>query len=54
MANFDELNRQTREHNKYVRDHTGKANNPVSTYWLNYYNNQTYKQNNGAYSSKYF
>lgn len=58
MANFDELNRQTRDYNKYIHENYSRkvatSNNPISNYWLNYYNNQTYKQNNGTYSPKYY
>lgn len=58
MANFDELNRQTREHNK--RLHCGTptmqpgSSHRTSPDRLKRYNNETYKSNNGVYSSKYF
>lgn len=58
MANFDDLNRQTREHNS--RLHSGSptmqssSSRRVSADWLNRYNNETYKANNGAYSPKYY
>ncbi len=57
MADFDKLNKETREYNSRVHEYYNysieQKQNPISAYWLNYYNNQTYKQNNGQYSSHY-
>ena len=58
MVDFDKLNRQTKEYNSYLHEdyssRVSKSNNPISSYWLNYYNNQTYNQNNGQYSKHYY
>lgn len=61
MANFDQLNRQTREHNSYCQIPPSQST-PTMTgsqriyneRWQNHYNNQTYKQNNGEYCKKYY
>ena len=56
MIDFDRLNRETREYNNTNVDRynpsTPKQNTSYS--YLQYLNNQTYKQNNGIYSKKYF
>lgn len=31
-----------------------RLNRETKEYWQNYYNNKTYKTNNGEYSSHYF
>ena len=56
MVNFEQLNRETREHNNrnVNRFNTSTPKNNASPAWLNYYNNQTYKQNNNQYSKKYY
>lgn len=55
MVDFDKLNRETREfNNKNVdRFNTSTPTNKISSYWQNYWNNQTFKANNGQYSSHY-
>ena len=59
MANFDELNRQTREFNNrnMSRPITSADSAPrygTREYWQNYWNNQTYKGNNGEYARHYY
>lgn len=59
MANFDELNRQTREFNAHnvsrpISSASGTPKYGTPAYWQNYWNNQTYKNNNGQYSHKYY
>lgn len=59
MKNFDELNRQTREWNAHNVSHPISSASEApkygsSAYWLNYWNNQTYKNNNGQYSKHYY
>ena len=54
MADFDRLNRETREYNNRNVDRF----NPSTASNYNYFNpyrlnNQTYQQNNGSYSSHY-
>jgi hypothetical protein len=53
---FARLNRETREYNNKNVDRFNRSTPKYGTseYWLNYWNNQTYKQNNGQYSSKYY
>ena len=57
MVDFDKLNRETNAYNaRNVSREPSKANTPkygTSTYWQNYWNNQTYKTNNGEYSRHY-
>lgn len=55
-VNFDRLNQQTREYNNtnFDRFNTSTPTNKISAYWQNYYNNQTFKQNNGQYSTHYW
>ena len=54
MDKFERLNRETREFNNRV-DRLSESSNKYGTkeYWMNYWNNQTYKQNNGQYSQHY-
>ena len=52
MADFDRLNRETREYNSRV--HYENTKYGTSEYWRNYYNNQTYRENNGQYSKHYY
>ena len=56
MADFEKLNRETREHNarNVNRFNTATPKYGTPAYWQNYWNNQTYKQNNGEYSKKYY
>lgn len=56
MIDFDRLNRETREYNnKNINRFSAPNNNYGSSeYWRNYWNNQTYKANNGQFSKKYF
>lgn len=56
MDLFDKLNRETREWNARNVDRYNPSNpkTNASESWLNYYNNQTYKINNGEYSKKYY
>lgn len=61
MDMFDKLNRETNRYNATnVTRHIGTAgcsnSNPkygTTAYWQNYWNNQTYKTNNGQYSNHY-
>lgn len=61
MVDFDRLNRETSEYNhkncpapsQRTATMTGTQRN-YNSYWQNYYNNQTYKANNGQYSKKFF
>lgn len=61
MDKFERLNRETSEYNNRRRNMDPTGSNYGSTpkygtseYWRNYWNNQTYKTNNGQYSKKYF
>lgn len=56
MVDFDKLNRETREFNNRNVDRFNPSTPKYGTpsYWQNYWNNQTYKQNNGEYSKKYY
>ena len=56
MVDFDRLNRETQEYNNRNIDrfNTSSSNYGTSEYWQNYWNNQTYKQNNGQYSNFYY
>lgn len=59
MVDFDKLNRATFEHNNIGVDPFSSSSSSTpkygtSEYWQNYWNNQTYKTNNGAYSKHYF
>ena len=59
MDKFDRLNRETREYNaRNVYRNNSNANSAPkygsADYWHNYWNNQTYKSNNGEYSRKYY
>lgn len=60
---FDRLNRETRAYNNGITrqiDPTGNAKYEsapkygTSEYWRNYWNNQTFKQNNRQYSQHYY
>lgn len=56
MTNFDALNRQTREYNNGITRSINPTNGGkygTSEYWQNYWNNKTYKNNNGQYSNYY-
>lgn len=61
MDMFDKLNRETNIYNAHnTTRHIGTAgcanNAPkygTNAYWQNYWNNQTYKANNGSYSNHY-
>ena len=58
-VDFDKLNRETHEWNmKNVSRPASSASEApkygTSAYWQNYWNNYTYKKNNGQYSSKYY
>ena len=57
MANFDQLNKQTRDWNNGISRTIDPTNSNTkygtSEYWHNYWNNRTYKQNNGQYSRHY-
>lgn len=51
---FERLNRETREHNNRNVNRFNQGNKyGTPEYWKNYYNNQTYKMNNGQYSDYY-
>ena len=58
MADFDRLNRETRNYkNGVTRNISPTSSNAkygTSEYWRNHWNNQTYKANNGCYSKHYF
>ena len=56
MADFDKLNRETLNwrNTNVDRFNLSAPSYGTSAYWQNYWNNQTYKQNNGEYSQKYF
>lgn len=55
MDKFERLNRETREYNNKNIDRFNNACNKYGSaeYWRNYWNNQTYKKNNGEYSKHY-
>lgn len=54
MIDFDRLNRETRDfNNKNVNRFNENVKYGSSEYWKNYWNNQTYKKNNGEYSNYY-
>ena len=50
MVDFDRLNRETREY-KNNQPVNRDSNNSYKS--INYYNNETYKANNGQYSNYY-
>lgn len=58
MVDFDKLNRETREYNNRNVDRFNPSTqgnyNFFNPYKQNYLNNETYKQNNGQYSKKYY
>ena len=58
MDKFERLNRETRDWNNGISrsiDPTASRTRYESAeYWQNYYNNQTYKQNNGQYSKHFY
>lgn len=56
MVDFDELNRATREHNarNVDRFNTSTPSCGSPEHWQNVLNNQTFKNNNGEFSKKYF
>ena len=55
MDKFDRLNRETRDFNNrnFDRFNSSAPKYGTSDYWRNYWNNKTYKRNNGEYSRKY-
>lgn len=55
MDIFEKLNRETNDYNNKNVNRFNQSVNKYGTsdYWLNYWNNQTYKQNNGQYSKHY-
>ena len=55
MDKFERLNRETREFNNRNVDRFNPSTPCYgsSEYWRNYWNNQTYKANNGQYSRHY-
>ena len=56
MVNFDRLNWETRNYNNNLPIDRFNPSTPTygtSAYWQNYWNNQTYKANNGQFSSHY-
>ena len=55
MDKFELLNRQTRDYNNRNVDRFNESYKSTGTqsYWLNQYNNNTYKENNGAYANHY-
>ena len=57
MDKFERLNRETRDWNNGVTRSLDPTSGPkygTTEYWQNYWNNKTYKTNNGEYSRKYF
>lgn len=57
MDKFELLNRETRDYknNQPVNRFSQSASTyGTKEYWLNYWNNQTYKKNNGEYSKHYY
>ena len=56
MDKFERLNYETRQYNNNRPINRFNSNDKYGTkeYWLNYWNNQTYKTNNGQYSNKYY
>ena len=58
MDKFERLNQETRDWNNGItRNIDPTASGPkygTSAYWFNYWNNQTYKTNNGQYSKHYY
>ncbi len=57
MTDFERLNRETRDWNNGISRNldptSSAAKYGTSAYWRNYWNNQTYKQNNGHCSKHY-
>ena len=57
MTNFDQLNKQTRDWNngisRTIDPTSSNAKYGTSEYWRNYWNNKTYKKNNGEYSKHF-
>ena len=53
-SKFDRLNRETRDFNNRNVNRFNESSKKYGTseYWLNYWNNQTYKINNGQYPLK--
>jgi hypothetical protein len=56
MVDFEKLNRETQDHNnKNVNRYNPATQQKIyNQFWQNYYNNKTYKNNNGQYSKKYY
>lgn len=56
MDKFERLNRETRDYNNNKEVNRFSQSTPnygSSEFWRNYWNNQTFKQNNGQYSRHY-
>lgn len=55
MDKFERLNQETRDYNNTNVDRFNVSSPKYGTaeYWQNYFNNQTYKTNNGQYSQYY-
>lgn len=55
MTAIEKMNNAAREYNNNNASHPvyGNAFRGSNPYWLNHYNNQTYKQSNGQYSEYY-
>lgn len=58
MRDFDRLNRETRDYNNGITRNIsptgGSAKYGTREYWLAYWNNKTYKTNNGAYPERLY
>lgn len=58
MTDFDRLNHATFDYNNGITRNIDPTHNTsinkISNYWLNYWNNKTYKTNNGEYSKHYY
>ena len=53
MVNFEQLNQQTKLYNSTIHYNSATFKYGTKEYWQNYYNNSTYKENNGIYSKHY-
>lgn len=58
MKDFDRLNWETNNYKATDVRRTASTSTTVKygtpEYWANYWNNQTYKANNGQYSKRYY
>ena len=57
MTKFDVLNRETHDHNNGITrriDPTSGTRYGTGEFWRNYWNNKTYKTNNGQFTKRYF